>query len=71
MNFISGRPAGEVLSVRARVRYRQPLSEATLSKLENGNYKLTFAAPQKFVAEGQSAVFYGTDGEMLGGGVIL
>ena len=79
MNFISGvAPLGadgasdtQILSVRARVRYRQPLSDATLSKLENGSYKLAFAAPQKFVAEGQSAVFYGTDGEMLGGGIIL
>jgi tRNA-specific 2-thiouridylase len=71
MNFISGRLVEEILPIRARVRYRQPLSDATLSKLENGNYKLAFAAPQKFVAEGQSAVFYGTDGEMLGGGVIL
>ncbi len=71
MNFISGRAVEEVLPVRARVRYRQPLSNATLSKLENGNYKLVFAAPQKFVAEGQSAVFYDADGEMLGGGIIL
>jgi tRNA-specific 2-thiouridylase len=72
MNFVSGvAPEAGTLSVRARVRYRQPLSEAMLSKLEHGNYRLTFAAPQKFVAEGQSAVFYGADGEMLGGGVIL
>ncbi len=81
MNFITGTAprAGAngvdalspSLSVRARVRYRQPLSDATLSKLENGNYKLVFAAPQKFVAEGQSAVFYSADGEMLGGGVII
>ena len=73
MNFISGSTLaeGKELPVRARVRYRQPLSDATLSRLENGNYKLAFAAPQKFVAEGQSAVFYSTDGEMLGGGVII
>jgi tRNA-specific 2-thiouridylase len=71
MNFISERPMEEILSVRARVRYRQPLSDATLSKLENGNYKLAFATPQQFVAQGQSAVFYGEDGEMLGGGIIL
>jgi len=71
MNFISGWSPEEILSVCARVRYRQPLSDATLSKLENGNYKLAFAAPQKFVAEGQSAVFYDADGEMLGGGIIL
>jgi tRNA-specific 2-thiouridylase len=71
MNFISGVAAENILAVRARVRYRHPLSDATLSKLENGNYRLVFATPQKFVAEGQSTVFYGADGEMLGGGVIL
>ncbi len=59
------------LPVLARVRYRQPLSIAALSKSENGNYRLTFKAPQKFVAEGQSAVFYLKMGEMLGGGVIV
>ncbi len=78
INFISdGTPTNSIsvdsgwFSVRARVRYRQPLSEASLSKSRNGNYKLVFATPQKFVAEGQSAVFYGADGEMFGGGVIL
>jgi tRNA-specific 2-thiouridylase len=71
MNFISGVPPEEILSVRARVRYRQQLSDATLSKLENGNYKLVFSKLQRFVAEGQSAVFYGTEGEMIGGGIIL
>ena len=71
MNFVSGAAGIDKLPVRARVRYRQPLSDAILSKLENGNYKLAFAAAQKFVAEGQSAVFYGADGEMLGGGVII
>jgi tRNA-specific 2-thiouridylase len=69
MNFISGKEF--VGSCRARVRYRQPLSAATLSKNENGNYLLSFVSPQKFVAEGQSAVFYSKEGEMLGGGVIV
>ena len=73
-----------MLSVMARVRYRQPLSPATLiknNKLSIISYELTFAQPQKFVAPGQSAVFYlpagvrrakdGSGGlEMLGGGII-
>ena len=33
-------------------------------------YQLIFEVPQKFVAPGQSAVFYSKDGEMLGGGII-
>jgi tRNA-specific 2-thiouridylase len=51
--------------VMARVRYRQPVSPAVLSK-----NKLSFEKPQKFIAAGQSAVFYSIDGEMLGGGII-
>ncbi|MBI2888492.1 MAG: tRNA 2-thiouridine(34) synthase MnmA [Candidatus Liptonbacteria bacterium] len=35
------------------------------------HYSLMFVAPQKFVAEGQSAVFYSRRGELLGGGVIM
>jgi tRNA-uridine 2-sulfurtransferase len=58
-------------SVFARVRYRQPLAVVKLSQLENGNYKLIFAKPQKFVAQGQSAVWYLETGEMLGGGIIF
>jgi tRNA-specific 2-thiouridylase len=34
-------------------------------------YKLVFAEPIKFVARGQSAVFYSRRGEILGGGVIV
>jgi len=75
------------ITVSARVRYRQPLQNAKLViskwKKENGkpvtSYKLLFTVPAKFVASGQSAVFYrarrglgggGRQFEMLGGGVI-
>lgn len=52
--------------VLARIRYRQPLQKAELKK----NF-LVFEKAQKFVAEGQSAVFYDSKGEeLLGGGVI-
>lgn len=70
VNFIN-KEMTEEESVFARVRYRQPLAPATVSRLENGNYKLIFAKPQKFIAQGQSAVWYATNGEMLGGGVII
>lgn len=59
------------LPVLARVRYRQPFAPAVLYKLKTKNYKLVFGSPVKFVAAGQSAVFYSKEGEMLGGGVIL
>jgi len=57
-------------SVMARVRYRQPLAEARIINDESG-IRLIFEKPQKFVASGQSAVFYSLEGEMLGGGVII
>jgi tRNA-specific 2-thiouridylase len=58
------------LPVLARVRYRQPLFEACLEKRGKDTWSLVFKEPQRFVAEGQSAVFYLQKGEMLGGGVI-
>jgi tRNA-specific 2-thiouridylase len=57
------------IRVMARVRYRQPLAPAKLIK-KGKNYKLVFDAPVKFVAPGQSAVFYSKKIEMLGGGII-
>ncbi len=56
--------------VMARTRYRQPLFHATLRTIGD-SYALIPNEPQKFVAAGQSAVWYSTTGEMLGGGVIL
>ena len=57
------------ISVYARVRYRQPLAPAILT-LYPKPYTLVFRKPIKFVAEGQSAVFYDAKGVLLGGGVI-
>ncbi len=69
LNFISPDfKNGEVL---ARVRYRQPLVKAKLYNLSPITYNLKFDSPVKFVASGQSAVFYSAEGEMLGGGVIV
>lgn len=56
-------------SVLARVRYRQPLEKANLI-IHDSKFMLHFKKPVKFVAVGQSAVFYNQRGEMLGGGVI-
>ncbi len=73
------------IRILARVRYRQPLVSAKLVTSELGNYKLEFDSPVKFVAPGQSAVFYlpgakaegrgmqvgGGKLEVIGGGVIV
>lgn len=68
INFISTMTNGQLpMTVWARVRYRQPLAKATL-QFSN---RLIFDKPQKFVAAGQSAVFYDLNGAMIGGGVIV
>src|SRR3989344_4550740 len=56
--------------VFARVRYRQDLHEALLDRVGE-NLVLKFNQPVRFVAPGQSAVFYNESGKLLGGGVIL
>jgi tRNA-specific 2-thiouridylase len=61
--------AGEMRRYRVRIRYRQPLQDATLIMRENGLYIL-FDAPQRGITPGQFAVWYAPDGEMLGSGVI-
>ncbi len=58
------------VSVLARVRYRQPLAPAKL-KIDGSRLLLCFDEPVKFIAPGQSAVFYDQAGEMLGGAVIV
>ncbi len=59
---------GESLSVSARIRYRQPLQEATLYKYKNGLY-VYFQTAQSAITEGQFAAFYIND-ELIGSGVI-
>ena len=60
---------GERRRYRVRIRYRQPLQEATLLMRENGLFIL-FDEPQRGITPGQFAVWYAPDGEMLGSGVI-
>lgn len=71
MNFNYSLPTTHYpLKVFARIRYRQPLFSAILYKQKADSYKLVFKNPQKFIAPGQSAVFYSRSGKMLGGGII-
>ena len=59
---------GEIRRYRVRIRYRQPLQDATLIMRENGLYIL-FDTPQRGITPGQFAAWYDGD-EMLGSGVI-
>lgn len=59
---------GQSLRVKARIRYRQPLQEATLYQFENGMY-VAFDQPQSAITPGQFVAWYHDD-ELLGSGVI-
>ena len=73
---------GEMRRYRVRIRYRQPLQDATLIMRENGLYIL-FDMPQRGITPGQFAVWYtpveealateskDTSVEMIGSGVIF
>ena len=59
---------GETLSVLARIRYRQPLENATLHKVDSGLY-VEFENIQSAITEGQFVAWYLED-ELVGSGVI-
>jgi tRNA-specific 2-thiouridylase len=91
VNWISGReprPLGEArpfgaaklpLKVKAKIRYRQELADATVyptfahlrkcANIKNKIYKVIFKKPQRAITPGQSVVFYKGE-EVLGGGII-
>lgn len=68
-NLISGETPRKKQKVLAKIRYRQPMSEATLFPVEDGKLRVVFDTPQQFVTPGQFCVFYDQD-VCLGGGVI-
>lgn len=59
---------GETMKVKARIRYRQELQEATLHQYEKGLF-VSFEAPQSAITEGQFVAWY-NDEELIGSGVI-
>ncbi|MBR6270254.1 MAG: tRNA 2-thiouridine(34) synthase MnmA [Bacteroidales bacterium] len=61
-------PGGE-MRCKVRIRYRQPLQEATLVCRENALY-IAFDEPQRGITPGQFAAWYSAEGELLGSGPI-
>ena len=59
---------GEERRIKARIRYRQPLEDATLIQCEDALYIL-FDTPQRGIAGGQFAAWYEGD-RLIGSGVI-
>lgn len=70
VNFIDRKYSDKkIFKAGIRTRYRQRLHYGDI-KNENGEIRVVFNHPQSFIAPGQSAVFYGVRGEVIGGGVI-
>ena len=61
-------PLDGSMKVKARIRYRQPLQEATLYRVDGGLY-VDFETPQSAITEGQFVAWYIND-ELVGSGVI-
>lgn len=58
----------ECMQVQVRIRYRQPLQNATIYKVKNGLY-IQFDQAQSAITQGQFAAWYIKD-ELIGSGVI-
>ncbi len=58
----------ETLDVKARIRYRQPLENATMHQTDSGLFVI-FDKPQSAISEGQFVAWYQGE-ELLGSGVI-
>lgn len=70
VNFISIDKLTEPIRVKAKVRYKQKETEATLTPLPDGDVSVVFDEPQRAIASGQAVVFY--DGDIVvGGGTIV
>jgi tRNA-specific 2-thiouridylase len=70
VHWISGQPPTGPIEVQARVRSRMADVAATVTPLEGGRARVTFAHKLRAVAPGQAVVFY-QDDLCLGGGWIV
>ena len=69
LDWCNNRPLTEIISCKAKTRYRQADQACTLEPLDNGRCKVSFETPQRAITPGQSVVFY-MDDVCLGGGII-
>ena len=72
LNFmsISEPEKGEEVRCQVKVRYRHSGQYASLEKMDEERFMVSFDEPVRFAAPGQSAVFYDEMGCLLGGGII-
>lgn len=72
VNFMSieGLEKDGELPCFVKIRYRHEGQDARIGITDGGLVKVTFKKPVRAAAPGQSAVFYGENGEVIGGGII-
>ncbi len=69
VNFVSGKPPLEPVEITAKIRYRAPEVEATLTYAGGDEVGVRFVKPQPAITPGQGVAFY--QGEIvIGGGII-
>jgi tRNA-specific 2-thiouridylase len=69
LNWIAMASPEHPVKVKARVRYRHPEAEATVTPLDETSVYVKFTEPQMAITTGQAIVFY--DGDIVvGGGTI-
>lgn len=70
VNWIEPRPE-EPFRAFVRIRYRHKEAPATVEPDSRGFVRVYFDEPQRAITPGQAAVFYGNQGEVIGGGWIV
>jgi tRNA-specific 2-thiouridylase len=69
LNWIAIARPEQTFKLKARVRYRHPEAEATVTPLEGDRLYVKFTEPQMAIAPGQAIAFYDGD-TVVGGGII-
>jgi tRNA-specific 2-thiouridylase len=70
LNWLATDRLEHPINIKAKVRYRHPEAEATVTPLDNDNVYVKFTAPQMAITPGQTIAFY--DGNtVIGGGTII
>lgn len=69
VTFVSGKPPSRPVEIMAKIRYRAPAAEATLTHTGGDEANVRFTEPQPAIAPGQGVVFYRGE-TVMGGGII-
>ncbi len=63
-------PEGAVMRAEVKIRHMHAAAAAELQRVDRGRVVVRFDVPQSAVTPGQAAVFYDTEGVVIGGGWI-